>query len=424
MKKTLFLSLTLLVAGAAVAQPKLSQFSARNPLDIARTDEPIVLTREQLKGLGLEAPYGKVPVIADALGKDVPSQTDDLNGDGIWDELVLVANFKPNERKTFKLKYVMPAQRPNYPQRTHARLGVSEKRDNVFETKLKEVRPQDWKPQAQPQRYQMEGPGWENDKVAFRYYFDARNGKDIFGKVQPEMIIDKIGIPNTPLGNYHKLEAWGMDILKVGNSLGAGAIALVKQEGGQDALYPIGQSKNLTYEMVSEGPVRALVRLKAEAWAIEGENISSEELIAIYAGQYWYESQVSLDFPEGGSKDIASGVTYIHHPSPAVKREKIKEGVESVATYAKQSENEDLLGMALLVPSSQSAGGGEATPNTPRVTHTYYHKLKATKGKPVRFRFVSGWEKSDPRFQTEEGFYAFVKEEARKFGRPVVVGRK
>lgn len=31
------------------------------------------------------------------------------------------------------------------------------------------------------QSYQTDGPTWENDKVAFRHYFDGRNAKDLFG---------------------------------------------------------------------------------------------------------------------------------------------------------------------------------------------------------------------------------------------------
>ena len=35
------------------------------------------------------------------------------------------------------------------------------------------------------QRYQTDGPSWENDKVGFRHYLDGRNSKDVFGKKTP-----------------------------------------------------------------------------------------------------------------------------------------------------------------------------------------------------------------------------------------------
>ncbi len=42
--------------------------------------------------------------------------------------------------------------------------------------------------------YQMEGPAWENDIVAFRNYYDARNGIDIYGKRVNEMVLDSVGL--------------------------------------------------------------------------------------------------------------------------------------------------------------------------------------------------------------------------------------
>jgi len=42
--------------------------------------------------------------------------------------------------------------------------------------------------------YQMEGPGIENNKVAFRSFFDKRNGKDIYGKLITTPILDQVGL--------------------------------------------------------------------------------------------------------------------------------------------------------------------------------------------------------------------------------------
>ncbi len=70
---------------------------------------------------------------------------------------------------------------------------------------------------------QAESVSWENDKIGFRNYFDCRNVKDLFGKLKPDMIIDKIGTPESP--SYHELSDWGMDVLHCGSSLGSGGLA-------------------------------------------------------------------------------------------------------------------------------------------------------------------------------------------------------
>lgn len=66
-----------------------------------------------------------------------------------------------------------------------------------------------------------EGPGWESDKVAYRLYLDWRNAIDVFGKKTNQMILESVG--QDGYDSYHKMQDWGMDILKVGNSLGLGS---------------------------------------------------------------------------------------------------------------------------------------------------------------------------------------------------------
>ena len=38
-----------------------------------------------------------------------------------------------------------------------------------------------------------EGPGWESDKMAYRFYLDWRNGMDVFGKLTPEPVLQQVG---------------------------------------------------------------------------------------------------------------------------------------------------------------------------------------------------------------------------------------
>ena len=53
------------------------------------------------------------------------------------------------------------------------------------------------------------------------------------------MVLDEVGTDTAK--NYHQLSDWGMDILKVGTSLGAGALALQLQTNdGKDSLVRLG----------------------------------------------------------------------------------------------------------------------------------------------------------------------------------------
>jgi Domain of unknown function (DUF4861) len=65
----------------------------------------------------------------------------------------------------------------------------------------------------------FEGPVWENQFIAYRFYADTRHRFDIFGKKTPQLVLDTVGL------DYHDVKNWGTDVLKVGESLGMGSPA-------------------------------------------------------------------------------------------------------------------------------------------------------------------------------------------------------
>jgi len=199
-----------------------NQIIVNNPIDEARKDEPVVVQRDSLINLLGEISGEEVVLVTDAQGAPMASQCDDLDGDGSWDELFFVCDLAANESAFFTVSKIIKADLPPFTARAHAQLKSSETRNNVFVPINEHTRPRDHVAQSTPYLYQFEGPGWENDVVAFRSYFDSRNGKDIYGKLNKRMVLDSVGLPGT---NYHNLAEWGMDILKVGPTLGAGSLA-------------------------------------------------------------------------------------------------------------------------------------------------------------------------------------------------------
>ena len=96
-------SCLLLSGGLAIltgcnSPQSLKEFTVKNPLDINREDEALVLTRAQLN------PTDKLlkPVITNGQGEYIPCQLDDLDGDGEWDELAFVYTFSPSEKTRLK----------------------------------------------------------------------------------------------------------------------------------------------------------------------------------------------------------------------------------------------------------------------------------------------------------------------------------
>ena len=115
---------SMLVAGILFSCGKEASLSFRNPQDVDRSDEVIVLTKEELyQKTGLQE--GTLPLFALSDNSPVPFQLDDMDQDGNWDEVALLLSFAPGETKKIT---VIASDGKNYPpefeKRTNLRLGI------------------------------------------------------------------------------------------------------------------------------------------------------------------------------------------------------------------------------------------------------------------------------------------------------------
>ncbi len=247
--------------------------------------------------------------------------------------------------------------------------------------------------QILPPVYQSEGPMWENENVGFRLYFDERNGIDIFGKRTNEMILDKVG---REVESYHELQPWGMDVLKVGNSLGAGSIGLMIG----DSVYRLGDAAEEHFRILEETPERSRFLLDYNGWEVAGRTLDLDWEISIEAGTYGYESSVTLTGLRG-DEELLTGIVNLH--SDTVYTE--ERGDRFVMyTYGPQAELDNTLGMAVSAEQDDVLGQGEFMPDDTPIGSTYYVRLKLTDGEPTTYRFTAGWEPGNAAFRTREGF--------------------
>jgi hypothetical protein len=267
--------------------------------------------------------------------------------------------------------------------------------------------------------YLTEGPAWENDKVAFRLYFDTRNGKDVFGKRMPGMVMDTIGADHN--NSYHEPADWGMDVLHVGKSLGAGSVAFkIKNAGGLDTLIRMGGSivKNETYEAVADGPVRAIFRIKYEC-EIDGRAVQVIDETSIWGGQYFYETKLYTTGLPSGARLVAGFADFYDNQPGQIDTEVTK----VFYSYGPQSENKDNLGLAIAIHTSDFSDYREIKDTTSAIQSSYAVSQKIIAGKPIVYRFYSGWEKSDELFTSETRFRNFLKSQAALFNGNLVYDR-
>lgn len=176
-----------------------------------------------------------------------------------------------------------------------------------------------------------EGPGWESDKVGYRLYLDNRNALDIFGKKTDALILDTVGRGD----DYHAMSDWGMDILKVNNSLGAGGFGVY--ENGE--VRQIGEAESYSAEVLQDSLTQASLRVTH----IQSESCKDDisATYSIQAGQRL--SRVKLE--NDCALPLAAGLI-IHPDTTSIKSEE-SGSWQYKARYGVQSLVPDSLGLAL-----------------------------------------------------------------------------
>lgn len=228
-----------------------------NPTDFPWVEVPVILALPP--GAVAMDPRGFI-----LAGKEIlPAQVDDLNGDGKPDEAAFLVSLAAGESTTYTLQ-------PNttdwaFPKRTHTGMYVKG----------------------------FEGPGWESDRLAFRLYWDERNAIDIFGKHRPVLGLKGYATPGV---NYHTDTPWGMDILKVGASLGTGGFGVWLE----DKIQKVEQADR-EYEVIADGPLRSILDLHYRNWKVKDRRFDLRARISMIASQRWCEIELHLKPLDGGT---------------------------------------------------------------------------------------------------------------------------
>ena len=284
---------------------------------------------------------------AEANGRMLFHQLDDLDKDGIWDELFFHADFKAKETKTIYI-YLGENIRGWNKHSTHANIGSY-------------------------CRHIM--PFWETEEVGWKIWF--ANSCDAYGKRKPKLVspvlytenVDGYGIANI---NHD----FGSDIQEVAPSFGASAICLfefpekpnyvsmprktpVKQQLAPESLWNAGQISDTryAYDVVVNGPIRSMVKIKGMNWDSGNGFYEYEQFYTAYAHQNYCISKVRFTTFQPRKADVLPGCGMRKKPQEDNFIQKggiiISSGKEEVRDPEKIDEREnivvDFIGGAIVV---------------------------------------------------------------------------
>jgi len=333
--------IAVLTAAIASTAPrtKVIKLAVTNPTSSPRPAEDIVVSVSALKRIAPDFSAGSVIVTtsgAATLDRDavtlaateLPSQADDTDGDGKYDEIAFQIDLAPHQTRIVTIAYGemagMLRLRSHYAKRTDARFAT---------------------------RY--EGPGWESEETAWRIYFDKRNAIDLYGKRRPGLYLELFASPEYV---YHMEGPFGRDIYGIGKALGVGGIgALV-----DDKAEPLADVADRKWRVVSAGPVRSVLEFEYKQWKIAGRTVDLTSRITQWAGEHGFDHRIAITNSDGLA--LVTGLPY----KSAVEDLKTSiPQIHAVATWGPQvvlggnkaqtvDVPDESLGVAVLLPQDQA----------------------------------------------------------------------
>nr|WP_294895121.1 DUF4861 family protein [uncultured Pedobacter sp.] len=410
------------------------EYTVVNDLDQARSNCPVIISRADfpipdiaemwvtivdpsLPPSGDPSPellklQGGHQIRKEANGHAIFHQLDDLDKDGIWDELFFMTDLKPKEKKTIYI-YMGENIRGWNKHYTHANIGSYA-------------------------RHLM--PFWESENVGWKIWF--ANAVDVYAKRKPVLMADRLYMDN--LDGYAVSQInkdYGSDIQSVASSFGGGSICLFEAPKFPDSvsrprftprhdaiipksLWNAGQISDTryAYEVVVNGPLRSMIKIKTMNWNSGNGSYELEQLYTSYAHQSYTTCKVKyttfLPLKSGvlmgcgirkkpGEEDlfVHDGIIISSGPEGIKDPEKIDDRMSVIV---------DFIGKALVVkdkykPQYQFVKAAAGN-------HTF--KLTADKDHSYEYMLLAAWSEGAV-LNTKEQFKNYVEQTAIEYNNPV-----
>ena len=397
-----------------------------NPLDIERRECPVIIPRSLMPLVSFyeesvfvvdpllpsqsDPSYEQAKAVGSGItfketnGHHIPCQLDDIDKDGVWDELFFITDLKPREEKKMFI-YIGVNDRGCFEHKTHAEIG-SYGRHLV--------------------------PWWESEVMGWKlwYFSDV----DLYGKCEPMLIANHENTTNT--SGYTAGSRYGNDIMTVEDSFGAGGICLFEDETNPDKVSrprfsPFkGQGQihdtRFTYDVIVNGPMRSTIRVHIMNWRTCRGEYELEQLYTAYKNKSYSTCTVKfLSFiPESNKTSFGCGIRKLMNEA-----ELYREGgtLMSIARNVdifdpdvqRQFETRlliDFIGIALVVKDSDNSQYQFVRDFDGN--HTF--RVPVTADRSFEYLIAAGWSKGSVN-RTADEFKSYVLSTAREYRHPVEI---
>ena len=330
-------------------------------------------------------------------------QMDDIDKDGIWDELFFMIDLGARETRTIYL-YIGQAERGLYIHQTHAGIGYYGRHIVPF---------------------------WESEYLGWKLWFPT--SIDMHGKITPMLTAYPEYQRN--LSGYYMPPEYGSDIMTVSTTFGAGGIGVSEVPADPDSVTrPMYNFRNgegpyesprFSYDVVVNGPLRSMIRARTMNWNSGSGFYEYELLLTSYAGKSYSTCQVAFTtfHPLEPKTMFVCGMREImnEYDSEMVGGAAISFGKDiEVRTPDEDIDDE---GMFVTFEGIAIAVKDEYRPeyrNIKRQGGNHIFRLPVTDDKSFEFMIMGGWSKG-PVNRTADEFRTNVQSEVLGYKNPSVV---
>jgi hypothetical protein len=182
--------------------------------------------------------------------------------------------------------------------------------------------------------------------VGYRIYLDQRNATDVFGKKTTDPVLQNVG--QDGFDSYHNLQPWGMDVMKVGKSLGVGTIGAMLN----GSAIRVEKTDSVNCAVTENGVLYSSILINYYGWQVGPKKHNVQSQLSIHAGTRLTREHLVVS---GNAEAIVTGIVK-DTKARVVTNKGDAQGWGYVATYGKQSLNDDNLGLVVFFDPSRFAG--------------------------------------------------------------------
>jgi pectinesterase len=362
------------------AQKPGALVTVKNPLDLSRTSETVVLPGGAIRKAMPAEDLRTVHVTDEASGKEVLAQPIDLDDDGVFDEVIFQADIGPGATRTFALS-VGPRQIYTKDQFKAYGRFVRERRDDF---------------------------AWENDRVAHRMYGKAletwaqepltSSTVDVWFKRTRRLLVNEWYM----VDDYHRDLGEGADLYSAGRSRGCGGNGI--WDGGK--LYT--SANFVDSKALANGPIRVMFELSYPAFDAGGARITEIKRITLDAGHNLNRFESRYAGTPAAPKMQAAGIKKA--PGSQVAQDKARGLLRTWEPVKADGSN---FGCGIVVDPARLTEFTELDGNVLAVT-------TMSAGSDVTYYAGSGWDKSGD-FKTVADWDRYLDQAALRIRSPLAV---